>query len=274
MLKARQVSNCRSLTILLFQKGFIMKIETDVMQILDQCRVDGKLLFLPDIQLDRKLYVSTNKVLALMGGKWNRSKKAHVFSIDNAADLLNQCIETGEITDIYKELQFFETPKAVVELMLDYANIVPTSRVLEPSAGKGAIAKELRKIGCKVDVCEIHPPFAEILFTDGFSSAWQGDFLDYNLHYQYSHIVANPPFSKQQDIDHASRMLELLAPGGTIVCIMSAGVEFRKNRKTLDFIGKLDEMASNYEFVNLPEKSFKDSGTLVNTIMLVANRNS
>ncbi len=249
-----------------------MKIEIDVMKILDQCRVEGNSLYLPDIQLDRKLYVKTNKVLDLMGGKWNRSKKAHVFSIDNAEYLLNQCIETGEIVDVYKELQFFETPPKVVELMIEHAKLKPNRQVLEPSAGKGAIAKILLSLGMNltVDTCEIHEPFRQILLDLG-CRIFTDDFLNFGFAGGYSHILANPPFSNQQDIDHANHMLTQLAEGGTLVCVMSASVVWRTNRKTKLFHARLDS-ETDYEFIELPEGSFKESGTMVNTVLLVADK--
>lgn len=249
-----------------------MRISQEVLNILDQCRVEGNLLFLPDMQIDRKLYTAVNKVLDLMGGKWNRKSKAHIFSIDNTADLLGQCIETGEITDIYKELQFFETPKAVVDLMLEYADLQPSDLILEPSAGKGAIALEMLKRGHKVTACEIHEPFALMLW-ERIQHVENCDFLQWDpIGFIFNKIVANPPFTRQQDIDHVNRMLDMVEPGGRVVCIMSAGVRFRQNRKTLDFIAMLDRDTKHYEFIDLPEGSFKESGTMVNTVLLVADK--
>ncbi len=248
-----------------------MKIETEVMQVLDRCRIEDNLLYLPDGQLDRKLYIKVNKVLDLMGGKWNRGKKAHVFSIDNVPDLLNQCIETGEITDIYKELQFFETPSDIVELMMSYADLKTSDVVLEPSAGKGAIAKVLlERCCCDVHACDIHEPFQNDLISLG-CRVYRGDFLTYDTGRTFDKIVANPPFTKQQDIDHANKMLDLLKIGGTLVCIMSSSVQFRENAKTRMFLSRLN-LKTDYEFIELPSGSFKESGTMVNTVMLVAEK--
>ena len=249
-----------------------MKIKNDVMLILDQCRVDGNLLYLPDIQLDRKLYTAVNKVLSLMGGKWCRKSKAHVFSIDNTSDLLDQCIESGEITDIYKELQFFETPPAVVDIMLEHAQLKITDRVLEPSAGKGAIAYAIIKAGCMPTACEIHEPFAMELHKK-ITHVCHYDFIRWvPKGFIFNKIIANPPFTKQQDIDHVSRMLDMVEPGGRVVSIMSASVTFRQNKKTLDFIEMLNRDTVHHEFIELPEGSFKDSGTMVNTVLLVADK--
>ena len=40
--------------------------------------------------------------------------------------------------------------------------------------------------------------------------------------------------TSQQDIDHVTAAYGLLAPGGILVTIMSAGVLFRENKKTVD----------------------------------------
>jgi hypothetical protein len=59
-----------------------MKFQNDVLAVLAECSTDGNVLYLPSIQLERKLYVSVNKCLANIGGKWFRSKKGHVFDYD------------------------------------------------------------------------------------------------------------------------------------------------------------------------------------------------
>ena len=55
-----------------------MRIDDDVLAVLSRSTVVGSSLVIPD-QLDRKLYVKTNKVLEAAGGKWNRKARAHVF---------------------------------------------------------------------------------------------------------------------------------------------------------------------------------------------------
>ncbi|MCV5917721.1 hypothetical protein OFN60_30320, partial [Escherichia coli] len=45
-----------------------MQISTEVLNVLSRCRAEGNFLFLAD-QLDRSIYVKTNKVLEAAGGK-------------------------------------------------------------------------------------------------------------------------------------------------------------------------------------------------------------
>lgn len=78
----------------------------------------------------------------------------------------------------------------------------------------------------------------------------------------------NPPFSRQQDVDHVLHALKFLKPGGTLVSVMSASVCFRTNRKTPDFWEVLKRQHS-YQRQDNPENSFAESGTQINTCTVV-----
>ncbi|EFH4186287.1 SAM-dependent methyltransferase, partial [Escherichia coli] len=93
-----------------------MQISTEVLNVLSRCRAEGNFLFLAD-QLDRSIYVKTNKVLEAAGGKWNRKEQAHIFTAD-AAERIEQIILTGSV-DIPRDLfNFFPTPENLVTDMV------------------------------------------------------------------------------------------------------------------------------------------------------------
>jgi len=75
--------------------------------------------------------------------------------------------------------------------------------------------------------------------------------------------------STQADIDHVQHAFKFLKPGGHLVSVMSAGVMFRENKKTVDF-RNLIESCGHIE--RLPENSFRDSGTGVNTCIVVMEK--
>lgn len=248
-----------------------MTIDKDAMVVLEECRVEGTKVFLPARQMDRKLYEQVNKALMAMGGKWNRSAKAHVFDAD-PSELMEQALETGEVTSVKQELQYFQTPAAVVDVMLQKLRQFPlTKRVLEPSAGEGAIALRLKGAGYEVEVCEKHEPFRALLAL-GFKVLPETDFLAVEANGAYDAVVANPPFVRQQDVEHVSHMLDIVKPGGVVVAVMSSGVTFRDNKKTQAFREKMDRTCCSCDILELPEGSFKASGTMVRTVMLVAAR--
>jgi predicted RNA methylase len=248
-----------------------VKITAEVASILDRCQCRENKLFLPPEQLDRRVYIEVNKVLQAMGGKWNGGKvRAHVFD-DDPASAVSDAIASGQVTDRKQELQFFQTPPKVAALLVSVADVKKDHRILEPSAGGGAIVRSIfERLGrVQVNVCEIDEKNRQRLikeFDDAvFVAAF--DFLNLSpLNVGYDRIIANPPFSRQQDIDHVTHMYECLEPGGRLVSVMSAAVMFRTNRKTVDFRELVEREGGAIE--PLPEGSFKSSGTDVNTCVV------
>jgi len=231
-----------------------MKISNEVANILSNSTVKGINLFLPKGQLDRKLYVSVDKVLKAIGGKWNRQRKAHLFS-ESPEDIIEEILQTGEYTDAKKEYNFFETPEPLAKQLIEMADI-DGGTVLEPSAGRGAIAKFL-----SCDCVELEKSNWKYLVDHGYNLVGD-DFLKFNTSYDY--ILANPPFQKQQDIDHVTHMITLARK--RVVSVMSASILFRTNRKTVEFRELVDSYGGT--IIPLPEKTFRDSGTNVNTCVV------
>ncbi|MBT3196238.1 MAG: PLxRFG domain-containing protein [Gammaproteobacteria bacterium] len=86
----------------------------------------------------------------------------------------------------------------------------------------------------------------------------------------YHRIVMNPPFEKGQDIEHVRHAHSLLKPGGRVVAIMSEGPFFRKDKKAIAFREWLEDLGGTSE--QLPEGSFKESNTGVNTRLVVIDK--
>ncbi len=70
----------------------------------------------------------------------------------------------------------------------------------------------------------------------------------------------------QLDIEHVEKALLHLKKGGILVSVMSSGIMFRQNKKTLDFWAKVAEHTS--EIIELPPGAFRVSGTGVNTVIV------
>jgi hypothetical protein len=244
-----------------------MDIETPVLAALSAARMNGPHLVIEQ-QLDRNLYVRVNKVLLAAGGRWNSRAKAHVFEGD-ASDRMEQILLTGSVVIPRDEFEFFETPAAVVDRVLDEAQVRGGMRVLEPSAGRGALMKPLRGLAL-IDVVEKMPANAAFLRAlGGIEDVHEGDFLAVDPRPVYDRIVMNPPFSKQQDVKHVLHSLGFLRPGGRLVAVMSAGAQFRTDRLTTQFRYEIESRGGSIE--HLPEGSFKSSGTGVHTVLVTAS---
>jgi predicted RNA methylase len=164
---------------------------------------------------------------------------------------------------------FFPTPKPVAERVLEAAYLYrsendPPSRCLEPSAGTGVLALGMAEAGHKVDVIELQPELAQELELYNFNNVLCADFLKVKPEAVYDRIVMNPPFDRGRDIDHVRHAWDFLKPGGVLVAIMSAGTEFRGDKKSVAFRKLVDSVRG--ECRDLPAGSFADCGTFVNTL--------
>lgn len=237
-----------------------MRISNEnVVNVLANSRVEENKLFLPDKQLDRDLYLAVDKVLKAIGGKWNRKEKAHLFE-GSPAEIVEEILLTGEYTDQKKEFQFFETPLDLAKRLVELAGICEGETVLEPSAGRGAIAQFLN--GC--DCVELEESNRKYLHENGFNVVGD-DFLSFDK--KYDVIVANPPFTQQQDIDHVWKMIQ--SANRRVVSVMSASVMFRDNHKTTSFRAFMQGFGATIE--PLPDKSFSVSGTNVRSCVFYAD---
>ena len=241
-----------------------MKIAEDILKILAECRIENNTLFLPPEQLDRKTYVAVNKCLENIGGKWNRKAKGHVFD-DDPTEAFDNLIITGETEDMKKTFQFFPTPRAVAEIVCDMAELKQSSRVLEPSAGKGDLADAIFERSKTVYCYEINKKMCRDLDEKPYTLLACCDFLVVKPTEQqpFDRVVMNPPFSRQQDIDHICHAYEFLKSGGILVSLISLAPFFRMNEKSVKFREWLEE--HNAETIDVPAGAFKESGTMIPT---------
>ena len=155
---------------------------------------------------------------------------------------------------------YFATPEKIIEKMLAYADIQDGESVLEPSAGSGAIADKIKEqYRVNLHCCECNHTLRNILKAKGYDVG-ADDFLNYIAPGTYDKIIMNPPFENRQDINHIKHAIRFLKPGGTLVALCGGGPRQLK---------ELQGIADIWE--ELPSGSFKESGTMVGTVLLVIN---
>jgi hypothetical protein len=159
-------------------------------------------------------------------------------------------------------LEFYPTPKTLIDKMLSGIDFKLISTVLEPSAGKGNICEEVnRKLRYSqnryadedermdIDCIEIDADLRGILKHKKYRVV-HDDFLTYRSKKKYELIVMNPPFSEGDK--HLMKAIELQElHGGVIACILNA--ETLKNphsnmRKTL--VRRLNELEAGIEYLS------------------------
>lgn len=245
-----------------------MKVPAKTLAILRDATTDGHNLYLTGPRMDPRTYQRVNEVIEGAGGRWDKSVEAHVFAGD-AAQAIAAVLDSGHVTTVREARQasqYFPTPAAVVARLVELAEIEPGMTVLEPSAGRGAIASELTARGAVVDCIERDPEHAAALQETGLARKVDiADFLTIPAAPDYDRVVMNPPFTGGADVQHVRHALRFLKPDGLLVAVMSWGVTWGKGA-TADFRTLVEQRGGTVEAV--PEKAFAESGTDVATIIV------
>lgn len=232
-----------------------------MIDVFNKCRVAGNIIFLPDEQLDRDTYTKIATHFANNYGKWNKKAGGIQFDYDPTG-LLKQ-FQAGQTPNWKKEYQFFPTPPEIVDFMLQLACPLENT-VLEPSAGKGAIAKAVMDFAQNnsVDCIEIHPLCVADLKKNGFNVI-HDDFLTWEPK-PYDFVIANPPFSGLTWADHVLKMMEV--PGADIISLVPEGYHFRTEAK----VKKIRERVTAHYRIkdHISPNAFKGVGTLIETTVI------
>lgn len=223
-----------------------------------------------DGQLDRKDYVALNEVLEVLGGKWSRKLKGHLFST-SPKEALEDLLLAGEFKRATAG-DFFQTPPELAKCMVEWV-VRPGGRVLEPSAGLGRIAEAVRAHSTEHQLTIIEKDAARVerlnmRFGALGNKVIVGDFLACTQQElgDFDAIVMNPPFSKAQECAHIEHALGFLATGGRLISVASAGMRYRQDRSYVTLRSRLDKLGAQIE--DLPEDTFKDEGTSVRTVLI------
>jgi hypothetical protein len=254
-----------------------LKFDDDVLGVLQSMEWsnDGTLGIITGGQLERGLYQRCAKAFDVMGGKWDRKAGGIVFKTDPRPQV-EGLVSSGELT--VERDGFFETPRAVVERMLELV-LPDTSNgalTLEPSAGLGAIVRVLIEHGVQwMLIIEKNEDRAFELRKEFQSQCRFTECKDFmnepiGAGYPFDRIYMNPTFEELQDIDHVRHAYDLLADGGKMVSVMAESAFFRSDKKSVEFRDWLDTVNAYVE--KLPEGSFKESGTGVNTRLVVIEK--
>lgn len=244
-------------------------VSDEVRTALSEATIEGNTVRI-ERQLPRQLYLQVNRVLSGAGGRWDRKARAHLFDRD-PRELLGLARSTGQALDVKKFYQSFYTPPDLAMHMARWLNVRPRDRVLEPSAGAGALCDAVRELQptARIHCWEIDPAAVSTLRAKGYEVTDE-DFLASRPRADFNRIVMNPPFSGGQDLRHVTHALRFLAPGGRLVTITSPAWKHSSNRRAIAF-REIVKQNSGYA-VDLPAGTFGESGTNVRAVLLLLER--
>ncbi len=246
-------------------------IKWSVEEILRHCTLEDNVLKLPQVQFNKKSYAEAKKWIEEAGGSW-QGGKVQGFTFPFNAERVFSILREGKRCNLQQDFQFFATPPEVADWLVMLAGGVhEDEKILEPSAGTGAIIDAIHR-SCPdviVDCYELMPENKEILSKKDNIRILGDDFTKCDVA-QYDKIIANPPFSKNQDIRHVRRMYECLNPGGVLAAITGPHWEFGSESECKDFRQWLEDNGGKK--FEIEEGTFKESGTGTKTIAIVINK--
>lgn len=140
------------------------------------------------------------------------------------------------VARVHADTQLFVSSDLVCRKLVTLADIRPGSRVLEPSAGTGAIVRAVLAAvpGVMCQCVEMNASLAEhIGATFPEVAVTCADFLNCVPQAVYDRIIMNPPFRHGDDLKHIRHALKMLAPGGNLVAVCANGPRQQREFKDI-----------------------------------------
>lgn len=167
-------------------------------------------------------------------------------------------------------VDYFATPEPVGFKMAEWANIQQGDKVLEPSAGHGAIA---RFFPARTDVTMVEPSYElsqRAALANGSARIVNEQFEDLHISNKYDAIVMNPPYGSggKTAIEHVAKAAKHLRDAGRVVALIPRG---GITDKRLAAFMESEDAANLYLVakIDMPASTFERAGTAVNTQVLV-----
>lgn len=170
-------------------------------------------------------------------------------------------------------IDYFATPEPVGFKMVEWADIRPNDKVLEPSAGHGAIARFFPQLA---DVTMVEPSYElsqRAGLANGNARIVNDTFESLHINNKYDAIVMNPPYGVggKTAVEHLAKAAKHLRNGGRIVALLPRGG--MADKRLNDFLESEDaENLYRVASVDLPPSTFERAGTSVNTRIVILER--
>lgn len=166
-------------------------------------------------------------------------------------------------TEVSKDLQFYRTPEAAADFLVERAYPGNECRILEPSCGDGAILDALRRFAVKkrIDIraqgIEVDPGRAAAARAKGYQ-VQVANFLQVTPSPTFDLVLMNPPFVGKHYQKHVEHARKFLKPGGRVLAILPITAATDHGYVKMERYGR-----DHWE--DLPVGSFSESGTNINT---------
>lgn len=163
-----------------------------------------------------------------------------------------------ESTEVSKDLQYYPTPKSVVERVVSGIYHLEGKSILEPSCGCGRFLDVLKAKGAIVDGIEYDLERVNQCKSKGHNVLY-ANFLETVPIAKYDLVIMNPPFYGKHYAKHVNHALKFLKAGGVLKAV-------------LPITARYDHGLLKGKWEDLPVGSFSESGTNINTTILTITK--
>jgi hypothetical protein len=172
-------------------------------------------------------------------------------------------------------IDYFATPEPLGLKMVEWAGIRPNDKVLEPSAGHGAIARYFPEHSDRV---MIEPSF-ELGTRAALHSGARlvsDNFENHHIVNKYDAIVMNPPFGVggKTAIEHLEKATLHLRDGGRIVALLPEGAMAEKRLERFLDENPVAKQVYKLADIKLPRVTFERAGTSVASHVIVLEKHT
>lgn len=235
---------------------------------------------------DRSVYAQVDRALSRLagGGRWDSRERAHVYDRDPRPELealTGSTVIPAPCATRDKELSYWPTPPELAKELVHGLGLEPDARVLEPSAGDGALVRAVREAYPHVHITAVEPVHRcraamRLAGTAGLH-IWDGTFEDYAALPDtdgFDAVVMNPPFTlpghRYAWAEHLVLAWDRLQPGGQLRAIVPTSLEYGRQRPIAAARTLITGAGGTWRKTG--PGAFQSSGTGVHTLIVEATR--
>lgn len=185
-------------------------------------------------RLDKSVFDDIKRVFAAYRGRWvGGNTQSFSFPLD-PVPFIDHVLNTKEMPKV-NPFSYHPTPKPATDIIFEHTSANPDFwsykaesrpiRILEPSAGEGALLDEITKyfdaagVPFEITCIEIDPLNQLALRNKGYSPIGV-DFLEYRTDVEFDLVIMNPPFEGTAFVKHIRHAQDMLNEFGRLISII------------------------------------------------------
>jgi len=235
-----------------------------------------------------ELELGINKYLKRKGFNPAVDGKTAMKDLRQIEELLSKLPTQTNRSGEKDKMQQFSTPPHYAYAVNWLANIKPSDRVLEPSAGVGGLAVFAKNAGATVQGNELSERRRELLKQLGIDEITGEDAEQIHnilpMEKRPTVVVMNPPFSQAAhrvktqkiigtDLKHIEAALQYLQDGGRLVAIMGDSLHGGESQRFRDWVSGIQKKYHFRAIVSIADRNiYKKYGTSFPTKVLVIDK--